>query len=150
MRTIAGIEALRSLAGEEIGVSDWHEVTQEEVDAFAEVTGDRFWLHVDTTRAAEGPFGGTIAHGLFTLALEPMFRYSLVTFEGWDTMVNYGYNRVRFPSPVPVGSRIRMRSTVTDVRAVSVGVEVTLRQTFERQGGEKPVCVAEGVLRLFD
>ena len=150
MRMITGVSELLSAVGEDLGVSAWHEVTQDQVDDFARVTKDEFWLHVDPQRAAESPFGGTIAHGLYTLSLEPMFRYSLVSFEGWSVGVNYGYNRVRFPAPVPVGTRVRMRSTVADVKEVANGVEVTLRQTFEREGAEKPVCIAEGLLRLID
>lgn len=149
MKRIEDSAQLRDAVGEELGVSDWYAVTQEDVDAFARVTKDEFWLHVDPQKASQSPFGGTIAHGLYTLSLEPMFRYELVSF-GWDVMVNYGFNRVRFPAPVPVGSRIRMRSKVAHVKEETGGWEVTLEQTFEVDGGDKPVCVAEGVLRLID
>jgi acyl dehydratase len=150
MRRIENVAQLRGAVGEELGVSDWHEVTQDDIDAFAQVTKDDFWLHVDSERARKGPFGGPIAHGLYTLSLEPMFRYSIVSFEGWDVMVNYGYNRVRFAGPVPVGTGVRMRSMLTDVKDVANGVEVILRQTFEREGAEKPVCIADAVLRFMD
>ncbi len=149
MKQIEDVAQLREAVGEELGVSDWYAVTQEDVDAFARVTKDEFWLHVDPQKASQSPFGGTIAHGLYTLSLEPMFRYELVSF-GWEVMVNYGFNRVRFPAPVPVGSRVRMRSKVAQVKKVAGGWEVTLEQTFELDGGDKPVCVAEGVLRLID
>lgn len=150
MRQFDDAAQLRAAVGEELGAGDWHAITQADVDAFARLTKDEFFLHVDPERAKNTAFGGAIAHGLYTLSLEPMFRYQLVAFDGWDVMVNYGFNRVRFPAPVPVGSRIRMRSTLAGVKEVSGGWEVTLQQTFEAESADKPVCVAEGVLRLFD
>lgn len=150
MRQFDDAAQLRRAVGEGLGVAEWHTITQADVDAFARVTRDEFFLHIDPERARQTAFGGTIAHGLYTLSLEPMFRYQLVAFTGWEVMVNYGFNRVRFPAPVPVGSRIRMRSVLAGVKEVSGGWEVTLQQTFDAEGADKPVCVAEGVLRLFD
>ena len=148
-RTITGLDELRAACGQELGVSSWHEVTQERIDAFAEATGDRYWLHVDPERARESEMGGTIAHGLYTLSREPAFRYELVTFEELGRLsVNYGYNRVRFPAPLPAGSRIRMRSTLREVRELEGGAQITLLQTIEREGEERPVCVAEVVIRF--
>jgi acyl dehydratase len=146
---INGLDELKSKVGRELGVSDWHEVTQEELDAFAQITGDDQWIHVDPERAAETPFGGTIAHGLFTLSLGPKFSYALYAIEGVTFGLNYGYNKVRFPAPLPVGSKVRMRATVTGVEDVAGGVQLTVTQTFEREGGDKPVCVAESVARLY-
>ena len=149
MLTISGIEGMRARVGEELGVSDWHEVSQEAIDAFADDTGDHQWIHVDPERAKDTPFGGTIAHGLYTLSLGPQFAYSLYEIEGVAFALNYGYNKVRFPAPLPVGSRLRMRATLTSVDDVPGGAQVTVTQTFEREGGDKPVCVAESVSRFY-
>ena len=144
-----GVEELRSRLGQELGVSGWHEVTQEEIDAFAQVTGDDYWIHVDPDRARSTPFGSTIAHGLLTLSLGPRFSYEIYEVTGVAFGVNYGYGRVRFPAPLPVGSRVRMRATLTAVEEVPGGVQVTVTQTFERDGSDKPVCVAEALGRMF-
>ncbi|MEA2359482.1 MAG: hypothetical protein QOI62_2742 [Solirubrobacteraceae bacterium] len=149
MRTITGMEELRSAVGEELGVSAWHEVTQAEIDAFAAATGDDQWIHVDAERAAQTPFGSTIAHGLYTLSLGPRFSYDTYTIEGFAYALNYGYGRVRFPAPLPVGSRVRMRATLASAEDVPGGVQVAIAQTFEREGTEKPVCVAEQLVRLY-
>jgi acyl dehydratase len=149
MLTISGIDELRAKVGEELGVSEWHEVTQEEIDAFADATGDHQWIHVDPERAAETPFGSTIAHGLYTLSLGPRFTFALFTIEGFAFGLNYGYNKVRFPAPLPVDSRLRMRATLASVDDVAGGVQLTITQTFEREGEEKPVCVAESVARMY-
>ena len=149
MLTINGIEDLRARVGQELGVSDWHEVTQSAIDAFAEATGDHQWIHVDPERAKETPFGGTIAHGLYTLSLGPQFAYDLFTVEGVAFGLNYGYDKVRFPAPLPVGSRVRMRARLTAVEDVPGGVQFTVTQTFEREGGDKPVCVAESLSRVY-
>jgi acyl dehydratase len=149
MLTISGLDELRNKVGEELGVSEWHEVTQERIDAFAEATGDDQWIHVDPERAADTPFGGTIAHGLYTLSLGPRFGYDMFTLEGVTFGVNYGYDRVRFPAPVPVGSRVRMRATLDSVDDVPGGVQFKVTQTFEIEGGEKPVCVAEALARAY-
>src|SRR3954471_20250311 len=125
MLTTNGIDELRGKIGEELGVSSWHEVTQDQVDAFAEVTGDAQWIPVDRERAAQTPFGGTIAHGLLTLSLGPRFTYELFSVEGFAFALNYGFSKVRFPSPLPVGSKVRMRATLAAVDDVSGGVQVT-------------------------
>ncbi len=147
--TINGIDELKAKTGEELGVSDWYEVTQETINEFAEVTGDHQWIHVDVERAKETPFGGTIAHGLFTLSLGPRFSYEIIDVQGFAFGVNYGYGRVRFPAPLPVGSKVRMRATLASVEDVPGGVQFTVTQTFEREGSEKPVCVAESLARVF-
>lgn len=149
MRTFKGIDELRAAAGDEIGVSAWHAVTQAEIDAFAEVTGDRQWIHVDRERAASSPFGGTIAHGLLTLSLGPRLLEELLTVEGVAFGVNYGYGKVRFPAPVPAGSRVRMRASLLAVEEVAGGVQATIEQRFEREGSDKPVCVAESLGRFY-
>jgi acyl dehydratase len=149
MLTISGIDELRAKVGEELGVSEWHEVTQDEIDAFADATGDHQWIHVDPERAAQTPFGSTIAHGLYTLSLGPRFTFALFTIEGFAFGLNYGYNKVRFPAPLPVDSRVRMRATLADVEDVPGGVQLTIKQTFEREGEDKPVCVAESVARMY-
>ncbi|HEY7622927.1 MAG TPA: MaoC family dehydratase [Solirubrobacteraceae bacterium] len=149
MLTITGIDELKAKIGDELGVSDWHEVNQDEIDAFAEATGDHQWIHVDPERAAQTPFGGTIAHGLLTLSLGPRFTYQTYSLEGFAFGLNYGYDRVRFPAPLPVDSRVRMRATLTSVDDVPGGIQIKVTQTFEIQGGEKPVCVAEQLVRLY-
>jgi len=149
-RTITGVEELKALVGEELGVSHWLLVDQAEIDAFAHTTRDEYWLHTDPARAqTESPFGGTIAHGLFTLSLGSGFSYEIYAIKGFDVVVNYGFGKVRFPAPVPVGSRLRMRATLTAVDDLPGGVTVTVTQTFECEGSEKPVCVAESLVRLL-
>jgi acyl dehydratase len=149
MLTITGLQELKDKVGEELGVSDWHEVTQDEINAFAEATGDDQFIHVDPQRAAQTPFGSTIAHGLYTLSLGPRFAYSLFSLEGFAFGVNYGYNRVRFPAPLPVNSRVRMRATLSAVDDIPGGAQITVTQTFEREGADKPVCVAESLSRVY-
>jgi acyl dehydratase len=149
MLTITGIDELKAKVGEELGVSDWHEVTQDEINAFADATGDHQWIHVDPERAAQTPFGGTIAHGLYTLGLGPTFTEQAFSLEGFAFALNYGYDRVRFPAPLPVDSRVRMRATLTSVDEVPGGIQMKVTQTFEIEGGEKPVCVAEQLVRLY-
>jgi len=149
MLTITGPDELKSKIGEELGVSDWHEVTQERINAFAESTEDFQWIHVEPERAKDTPFGGTIAHGLYTLSLGPKFSYSLFSLEGFAFGLNYGYDKVRFPAPVPVGSKVRMRATLSKVDDVPGGLQITITQTFEVEGGEKPVCVAESLSRAY-
>jgi acyl dehydratase len=136
--------------GDEYGPSDWLEVTQERIDQFAEATGDHQWIHVDPERAAEGPFGSTIAHGFLTLSLIVKFQFEVRPDEGEFRMgINYGVNRVRFPAPVPVGSRIRGHFKVLEVTDVEGGIQVVTEGTIEREGGDKPVCVAELVSRHY-
>jgi acyl dehydratase len=149
MLTISGTDELKAKVGEELGVSEWQEVTQEAIDAFADVTGDHQWIHVDPERAAQTPWGGTIAHGLYTLSIGPALGFALFTVEGFAFGLNYGYNKVRFPAPLPVGSRVRMRATLSSVDDVPGGGQLTITQTFEREGEEKPVCVAEAVSRMY-
>ena len=149
MLTISGVDDLKARVGEELGVSDWYEVTQEEIDKFAEATKDFQFIHVDPEKAAQTPFGGTIAHGLLTLSLGPKFSYELYTMEGFAFAVNYGYGKVRFPAPVPVGSKLRMRAQLTAVDDVPGGVQFTVTQTFEVEGAAKPSCVAEQLVRAF-
>jgi acyl dehydratase len=147
--TLNGLDEVKSRVGEELGVSDWHEVTQEDIDRFAEVTGDDYWIHIDTERAKDGPFGGTIAHGYYTLSLAPMFSYRLFSFSGFAFGVNYGLNRVRFPAPMPVGGKVRMRAKLAAVDEIPGGAQITTELTFEHEGGDKPVCVAESLSRVY-
>jgi len=149
MITLTGLDELKAHVGEEVGVSEWHEVTQQAINEFADVTGDHNWIHVDPERAAETPFGGTIAHGYYTLSLAPMFSYALMSVEGFDFGVNYGLNRVRFPAPLPVGSRVRMRAKLASVEDVPGGAQITTELTFEREDADKPVCVAESLARVY-
>jgi acyl dehydratase len=149
MRTFNGIDELKAAVGEEIGVTDWFDVTQDVINEFADSTGDHQFIHVDPERAAQTPLGGTIAHGLLTLSLGPRFAYSLYTVENVAMALNYGYDKVRFPSMVPVDSKLRMRATITSVDDVPGGIQMKVTQTFEIDGGEKPVCVAESLVRVF-
>jgi acyl dehydratase len=149
MLTISGIEDLRSRAGEELGVSAWHEVTQAHIDAFAAATDDYERIHVDPERAKETPWGVTIAHGLYTLSLGPKFLYEMFAMADVPLALNYGFDRVRFVSPVPVGSRVRMRAVLKAVEDTAGGVRARVEQTFEREGQEKPVCVAESLVMYF-
>src|ERR1700690_188269 len=145
MLTLTGLEWVRSYVGKEVGVSDWLEGTQEKIDQFAAVTGDDQWIHVDVERAKESPFGGTIAHGYYTLSLAPRFSYDMFSFEGFAFGVNYGLNRLRFPAPMPGGGRGRMRAKLLSVEEIPGGAQLSTELTFEREGGEKPVCVAESL-----
>jgi acyl dehydratase len=149
--TVNGIEELKGLVGRTIGPSDWREVTQELIDRFAEVSGDHQWIHVDPERARhESPFGVTIAHGNLTLSLIDGFRPSLLESTGFKLGVNYGWNKVRFPAPVPCGSRIRASMETLAVDEIGGGWhQVSQRWTVEVEGGEKPVCVAESVGRVL-
>lgn len=143
------LEALRESVGKPLGVSPWHQITQAEVDLFAEATGDHQWIHVDPERARLGPFGGTIAHGYFTLSLLPLLLRDMVQLPGVALSVNYGLNRVRFVSPVPVGSRVRAAAVPLAITDVEGGVQLVLSVTVEIEGREKPACVAETVTRLY-
>jgi acyl dehydratase len=146
-RSVADLLALR---GRELGPTAWLPVTQERIDAFAGATDDRQWIHVDPERAAASPLGTTIAHGLLTLSLGPALVAQLIAFDGFAHSLNYGYDKVRFPAPVPAGSRVRMRATITAVDAVPGGCQVTTTQTIEREGGDKPVCVAASIGRFVE
>jgi acyl dehydratase len=147
-RTFASLEELRAAVGEELGTTQWLEIDQKRIDLFAEATGDPQWIHVDPDRAARGPFGTTIAHGFLTLSLIPAFTQELLRVEGVKMGVNYGVNKVRFPAPVPVGSRLRASGRIAEVTEVTDGVQLVTRVIIEREGGDKPVCAAETVSRF--
>jgi acyl dehydratase len=149
-RTTATIAELPGLKGTELGTSDWFEVTQERVNTFADATDDHQWIHVDVERAkAESPFGGPIGHGYLTLSLiVPMYSQVLSVSDA-KMGVNYGLNKVRFPSPVPVGSKIRLTATLKDVEEIAGGLQLVIGALIEREGGEKPVCIAEVVFRTY-
>ncbi|MFD4180440.1 MaoC family dehydratase [Rhodococcus sp. NPDC058514] len=136
---------LTALVGTVLGPTDWHDVTQQRIDAFADATGDHQWIHVDPERAASGPFGTTIAHGNYSLSLGPFFTAQLIAFDGFAHALNYGYNKVRFTAPLPVGSRIRMHATIIAVHEIAGGAQLTNKLTIEREGSAKPVLVAEAV-----
>jgi len=147
--TFASIEALRDAIGKDLGYSDWITIDQARINQFADATDDHQWIHVDPERAAQGPFKTTIAHGYLTLSLLPALTSGLARVEGVRMGVNYGVNKVRFPAPVPVDSRVRARVEIVSVEDVAGGVQVTSRVTIERDGGDKPVCVAESVARYY-
>ena len=148
MRTITGLAELKQAEGEDLGTSDWHEVTQKAIDAFADVTGDHQWIHVDVERAKQTPFGGTIAHGYYTLSIAPMLTEQVFALEGFAFAVNYGLNKVRFPAPLPVGKRVRLHAKLTELSDVPGGAQMTvaghvrgrgrrqarLRRRHDRQG----------------
>jgi acyl dehydratase len=150
MRVIASMEELQTLTGQEVAVSGWVEISQERVKLFADATGDHQWIHVDVERSRrESPYGGTIAHGFLTLSLLPMLMENAVSMPACRMAVNYGVNKVRFPAPVPVGSRLRGRMTLMEVEDIEGGAQITWKVTVEREGGDKPVCVAESVARHY-
>jgi acyl dehydratase len=149
MLTLTGLEEVRAHVGQELGVSEWHEVTQEAINEFAAVTGDDQWIHLDVERAKDTPFGGTIAHGYYTLSLAPRFSYAMFSLEGFAFGINYGLNRVRFPAPLPVGSKVRMRAKLEAVDEIAGGAQITTELTFECEGADKPVCVAESLARVY-
>ncbi len=149
MLVLNGLDEVKSYVGKELGVSDWHLVTQEKINQFAEVTGDDQWIHIDVERAKQTPFGGTIAHGYYTLSLAPRFSYDMFTLEGFAFGINYGLNRVRFPAAMPVGGRVRMRAKLAAVDEIPGGAQIATELTFEHEGGEKPVCVAESLARVY-
>ena len=141
------MSAFTDLIGKELGPTEWLEVAQERIDEFAHATDDPQWIHLDPVRAAEGPFGTTIAHGFLTLSLCIPLMAEVLLLDGYRMGINYGVNKVRFPAPVPSGSRIRARFTVQSVEEVAGGEQGVILATVEREGGDKPVCVAELVLR---
>ncbi|MGX5656883.1 MaoC family dehydratase [Geodermatophilus nigrescens] len=150
MTTTTTMAELPGLVGTELGTSEWFEVTQEHVDTFAEATGDHQWIHVDVERAkAESPFGGPIAHGYLTLSLLASLSGQVLAVTDTAMGVNYGLNKVRFPAPVPVGSRVRLSAGLKDVQEVAGGLQLTLAAVIEREGGDKPVCIAEPVFRYY-
>ena len=148
-RVINGVDELKSLVGEHIGYSDWVEITQDQVNQFADATGDHQWIHVDVERAKEGPFGGPIAHGYLTLSLGPVLQTQVFRLEGVTMGVNYGANKIRFPAPVPVGSKLRLGVKLLSVEDIAGGVQMVSEFTFEGDGAAKPSCVAEVLLRSY-
>lgn len=149
MRVFTTSEELESAVGQEIGVSDWVEITQERVNEFADATGDHQWIHVDVEQAKNGPFGGTIAHGYLTLSMVPWLGAEVFALETPGAKLNYGVNKVRFPNPVLVGSRIRARVSVVEVASIAAGHQLTLGYTIEIEGQTKPACVAQTVVLLL-
>lgn len=148
-QVITGVAGLKAAVGEHLGYSEYIEISQERVNQFAEATGDFQWIHVDVERAKSGPFGGPIAHGYLTLSLGPMLYPTVVRIEGFSMGVNYGANKVRFPSPVPVGSKVRLGVKVLEVEEIANGVQMTMEFTFECEGSSKPSCVAEIIFRSY-
>jgi acyl dehydratase len=149
MRVLDDLDQLAGMTGEDLGTSDWLLIDQERVNAFADATGDHQWIHVDVERAASGPFGGTIAHGYLTLSLIPYLGAQVFSLETPGAKLNYGVNKVRFPAPVRVGSRIRSRVVMGEVSDIPAGKQLTLRHTIEVEGQGKPACVAETVVLLL-
>ena len=150
MRTITGLDELKKAEGETLGTSEWLEVTQQDIDAFADATGDHQWIHVDPERAKDTPFGGTIAHGYYTLSLAPKFSEEVMKLDGFAFAVNYGLDKVRFPAPLPVGSKVRMQAKLAELKDIPGGAQMKMELTFEREGGDKPVCVAETLARVYE
>ena len=148
--TVHGLDGVRSLAGQDLGASSWLDITQERVNTFADATGDHQWIHVDVERAKTGPFGATIAYGYLTVSLIIPLFVELLDIQGVGMGVNYGLDKVRFPSPVPVGSRIRLHGSVSSVDdAPGDGVQVHVDFTVEVEGSPKPACVAQAVYRYY-
>src|SRR4029079_9217896 len=149
MRTITGLDELKAAEGDVLGTSDWHEVTQKDVDTFADVTGDHQWIHVDVDRPKDAPFGGTIAHGYLTLSLGPALNNQVFALEGFAFALNYGLNKVRFPAPVPIPSKGGETPKLKEIPDAPGGAQCVFEVSFEREGSEKPVCVAETVVRVY-
>jgi acyl dehydratase len=147
--TIHGLSGLKERVGDHLGYSDWHQITQDQVNRFADATGDHQWIHVDVGRAKQGPFGGPIAHGYLTLSLAPALLPEIYQVEDVTMAVNYGLNKLRFPSPVPVGSKVRAGATLAGVDEIPGGAQVTMDVTFEVEGQEKPACVAQVLFRYY-
>ncbi len=147
---IQGVSGLRDRLGTELGTSDWVTIRQEDITTFARLTGDEQWIHVDPERAASGPFGATIQHGFLTLGLATGLLWSVCVVEGFGVILNYGLNKVRFPAPVPVGSRVRATVRLASLEDIPGGAQITMKLTFEVEGGEKPACVAETVARVYE
>ena len=147
---IAGLAGLKELVGTHLGYSEWLEISQERVNTFADATGDHQWIHVDPERAKDGPFGGTIAHGYLTLSLGPVLFPSIATVSGMKMGVNYGAGKVRFPSPVPVGAKLRLGAELTNVEDIPGGAQVYMTFTFECEDAPKPSCVSEIIFRYYE
>ncbi|MFF3223221.1 MaoC family dehydratase [Nocardia suismassiliense] len=148
MRTFDGLDDLARAVGTHLGYSGWHTVTQEQIDRFADATGDHQWIHVDPVKAAAGPFGTTVAHGFLTLSLLPMLAGEIYRVDGLSMGINYGTNKVRFPTPVPVGSRLRAGVELVSLTAAKLGYQAVSSVTVEIEGASKPACVAESVAIL--
>ena len=149
MKTFDTLSELVACVGQEVAASDWHTVTQQHIDQFADATGDHQWIHVDPARAKAGPFGAPIAHGFLTLSLIAGFSQRTMVVRDVHMGVNYGLNKVRFMAPVPVGSRLRMHMQLLDATPIEGGQQLTWKNTIEREGADKPVCVAESVARYY-
>jgi acyl dehydratase len=147
MKVFNGVDELVAAAGSQLGPTDWLSVEQERINQFADATGDHQWIHVDPERAADGPFGGTIAHGLLTLSLLPHFMHDLYRVDNVAMAINYGFNKVRFITPVPVGAKLRARSEITEVQTLDSAVQATLVTTIEVEGAQKPAAVIESIVR---
>lgn len=145
VRVFDSLDDFKAAVGEELGTSDWQTITQEQINLFADATGDHQWIHVDPERAAAGPFGGTIAHGYLTLSLLPAMSDQIYEINGLAFGMNYGANKVRFPSTVPVGSRVRATATLTSTSEIAIGTQAFITYVIEREGADKPVCIAEVV-----
>jgi|SRR5690349_16234105 len=150
MRVLNDRREIKAAEGTELGVSEWVQISQERINFFADATGDRQWIHVDPERASDGPFGATVAHGYLTLSLLPLLSAQVFAFAGDVARVNYGLNRVRFVTPVLVGSKVRNRVHMLQVEDIAKGQKVTLEHTIEIKGADKPACVAETVTLLMD
>ena len=149
MQKFNGLSELVAAEGAELGPTEWLEIPQDRVDLFADATEDHQWIHVDPERAASGPFGGTIAHGLLTLSLLPYFTHQLYTVDNIAMAINYGYNKVRFITPVRVGARLRARAVIASVAQLDNAVQATLNTTVEIEGADKPAAVAESIVRFL-
>lgn len=149
MRVFANAEQIRAAKGEKLGTSEWLAITQEQIDQFADATHDHQWIHTEPERAAQGPFGATIAHGYLTLSLLSALNAGIYRIEGVRMGINYGLNKVRFPAPVSVGSRVRAQTTLSDVTEVEGGLQLTLAVTVEIEDQDKPACVAESLSRVL-
>jgi acyl dehydratase len=149
VKTFKGLDEFVAAEGSQLGPTDWLEVTQDRVNLFADATDDRQWIHVDPERAAKGPYGGTIAHGLLTLSLVPHFMHQLYTVENITMAINYGYNKVRFITPVPVGAKIRARAEISSIARLDGAIQATMTATVEIEGADKPAAVVESIARFI-
>jgi acyl dehydratase len=149
VKTFNGLAEFGAAEGSQLGPTEWLEITQDRVNLFADATDDHQWIHVDPQRASAGPFGGTIAHGLLTLSLLPHFMHQLYTVDNIAMAINYGYNKVRFITPVPVGAKLRARAEISKIDKLDGGVQATMTTTVEIEGSEKPAAVAESIVRFL-
>jgi acyl dehydratase len=149
VKTFSGLDEFVAAQGSQLGPTEWLEITQDRVNLFADATDDHQWIHVDPQRAANGPFGGPIAHGLLTLSLLPRFMHQLYTVENIAMAINYGYNKVRFITPVKVGAKVRARAEISKVEQLDGAVQATMTTTVEIDGVEKPAAVAESIVRFI-